>query len=182
MKIYTKAGDGGKTYLFGGKKVSKNDLRVEAYGSVDELNSAIGWVKAQLKDSRAIEQLEILQKELFTLGADLATPADAKTPKKVPRIEQGHVARLEREIDRLQETLPPLRSFILPGGNPAGAALHLARSICRRAERAVVTLSNRKKTGVVNQIYLNRLSDYLYVLARRVNRIENQPETPWVPE
>lgn len=182
MKIYTKIGDGGNTQLFGGKMVSKDDARVEAYGAADELNSALGWVISLLKDKTTIGKLEEVQKELFILGADLATPPDTKVNKPVPRLGPSHITRLEKEIDALQENLPPLQTFILPGGSPAGAALHLARSIGRRAERALVSLSKQEKISPDNQIYLNRLSDYLYVLARQVNRSEGQVETPWLPD
>lgn len=181
MKIYTKVGDGGNTFLFGGKKVAKNDPRVESYGDVDELNSFLGWAKTQIKAPEIVEKLETVQKELFVLGADLASPAGTKFSRKTPRIGKKHVARLEKEIDILEMALPPLRTFILPGGHPGGAALHLARSVCRRAERACIPLLKAGSVSLEAQIYLNRLSDYLFVLARAVNHQERWPETPWLP-
>lgn len=181
MKIYTKVGDGGNTFLFGGKKVRKDDPRVKAYGHVDELNAALGLARALLKNTALAGKIDAVQKELFVLGADLAAPPGAKTPKAPPRIGPDHVKRLEREIDTLQALLPPLKTFILPGGSPAGAALHLARAVCRRAERSVVALSKKQKIGPQTQIYLNRLSDHLFVLARAANAAESAPETPWVP-
>ncbi len=182
MKIYTKVGDGGNTFLFGGKKVAKNDPRVESYGDVDELNCFLGWAKTQIKGPDLIEKLDVVQDELFVLGADLATPAGTKSPKKVPRITRRNVARLEKEIDELEMTLPPLRTFILPGGHPGGASLHLARAVCRRAERACIPLLKAGAVSLNAQIYLNRLSDYLFVLARAVNHRERWPETPWHPK
>lgn len=186
MKIYTKVGDGGDTRLYGGKKVRKTDIRVQAYGAVDELNSALGWVAALLKEQRSFgdlgSSLRTIQGELFDMGADLATPPGAKTAKSVPQVTAQGVARLEAEIDEMQDKLPPLRTFILPGGSPAGAACHMARTVCRRAERAVVTLADEEKINPVNLVYLNRLSDHLFVLARLINHTDKQPETPWAPK
>ncbi len=180
MRIYTKVGDGGRTYLFGGKKVRKDDLRVEAYGAVDELNALLGWTRSQAKDVSVQNRMESIQNELFVLGADLATPPGTKrTSKAVPRIGPVHIQRLEKEIDDLETELPPLKTFILPGGSPGGASLHMARTVCRRAERIVSALFLRRATSRENQIYLNRLSDYLFVLARSVNRNDRQRETPW---
>jgi cob(I)alamin adenosyltransferase len=186
VKIYTKVGDGGDTRLYGGKKVRKTDARVRAYGEVDELNSALGWISALLKERKdfgeIVSGLTAIQGELFDMGADLATPPDARTPKSVPRLTAQAAARLEAEIDDMQSKLPPLQTFILPGGSPAGAACHLARTVCRRAERAVVELSDAAPINPVNQIYLNRLSDYLFVAARFVNHLDDLPETPWAPK
>jgi cob(I)alamin adenosyltransferase len=182
MKIYTKAGDGGETRLYGGKKVRKDHARVRAYGDVDELNAAIGWAKSHVDDASVAEKLEQLQQELFILGSDLATPPGSKTPAPAPRIGPEHAERLEQEIDRMQTSLPALTAFILPGGSPAGAALHLARTMARRAERTMVPLFKKQEVSLSVQIYLNRVSDYLFVLARFVNRHGGIPETQWNPK
>jgi len=181
MKIYTKTGDQGDTRLFGGKKVRKDHPRVEACGAADELNSVLGGIVSQLKNEEIRRKLEARQRELFILGADLATPAGTKIPKIIPRLEPKHIAQLEEEIDAMESTLSPLKFFILPGGTPAGAATHFARAVCRRAERALISLSRKEKIYSANLVYLNRLSDYLFVLARRLNDIENQQEKPWRP-
>src|SRR5919205_440164 len=143
-KIYTRRGDDGSTGLFGGPRVQKDDLRVAAYGEVDELNSALGVAREELRDDRQKDLaaiLDRLQSELFTLGSELATPDAEAAPKEVPRVTAQHIARLESEIDRLTAELPPMRNFILPGGSRAGAALHFCRTVCRRAERKVVELA-----------------------------------------
>jgi len=178
MKIYTRVGDGGYTYLFGGKKVRKDNDRVEAYGTVDELNSALGLAAALAKNADVQRRIGAIQRDLFVLGADLATPPKKGAPR-VPRIGPAHVRRLEEEIDRMQKDLPPLRHFILPGGSPAGAALHLARAVCRRGERYCASLGRSFPSAIV---YLNRLGDYLFVLARRASRREGKKETLWIPE
>lgn len=172
-KVVTKTGDEGQTALIGGHRISKGSLRVAAYGDVDELNSALGWAACHLQDRPCRELVHELQHRLFTLGADLASPEGVQ----VPRIEVTHVERLEEMIDSLMDELPPLEEFILPGGGAGGAALHLARTIARRAERTTVAL--REETEVNSQavIFLNRLSDLLFVLARVANRREGQPET-----
>lgn len=177
MRIYTKVGDGGNTFLFGGKKVRKDDAVIEAIGAVDELNAAVGWARS-LSDAGALEDIQRL---LFVLGADLATPPRTKAPKTVPRITASHAAWAEKEIDALEASLPPLRTFILPGGSPAGAALHLARTVCRRAERALVPLLKKKRASKDAQIFINRLSDLLFLLARDENRKTGRSETPWMP-
>ena len=176
-KIYTRRGDDGSTGLFGGPRVRKDDLRVAAYGDVDELNSALGVAREELPadDIRAL--VDELQSELFTLGGELATPDASKAPKEVPRITQAHVERLEREIDRLTGELPEMRNFILPGGSRAGAALHLCRTVCRRAERACVTLGAEP----LPLAYLNRLSDLLFTMARAANLRAGGREIPWKP-
>lgn len=173
MRIYTKVGDGGNTRLFGGKAVRKDDPLVEALGDVDELNAVLGLARSA--------PVEELQADLFVLGADLAAPRGMKTSKPVPRIAPAHAARLEREIDALQASLPPLKTFVLPGGAPEGAALHLARAVCRRAERRVTALLKKKRASPEAQIYLNRLSDYLFLLALDANRRAGRSETPWAP-
>ena len=178
MKIYTRKGDDGTTGLFGGPRVRKDALRVEAYGDVDELNSALGIAREELPadDLRAL--VDALQSELFTVGAELATP---DTSKNVPRVSPTQVDRMEREIDRLETELPEMRNFILPGGSRAGAALHLCRTICRRAERKVVQLAAQEKVSAEALAYLNRLSDLLFVMARAANLRAGGQEIPWKP-
>ncbi|MBP9128061.1 MAG: cob(I)yrinic acid a,c-diamide adenosyltransferase [Elusimicrobia bacterium] len=181
MKIYTKVGDGGDTYLFGGEKVRKDHPRVMAYGDVDELNSLLGWAASFTEDEEFRKVLSRLQNELFVLGADLATPRTARLSKRVPRIGPCHVVELEKGIDRLSAELPRLTHFILPGGSVVGSALHLARAVCRRAERALAPMVGSDKTVRPAQIYMNRLSDFLFVLARHANLKSTVSETPWIP-
>ncbi len=179
MKIYTKTGDEGETALFGGERVPKNALRIEAYGSVDELNSLLGIIRS-LNHHKALESiLNNLQNQLFEVGADLATPAGHRTTY-IPRIKKSHASALERIIDRLESNLQPLKSFILPGGSPVASHLHFARTVCRRAERNVVRLSREEQTGNAVIVYLNRLSDLLFVMARYANVLENREEKKWV--
>lgn len=164
-KVYTKTGDAGQTSLVNGARVSKAHLRVAAFGDVDELNSMLGIARTFLQDEQLDAMLSSLQNDLFTLGADLASPGETA----VPRVSTELVADLEQLIDRLLEELEPLKEFILPGGSQAGAMLHLARTIARRAERSVVTLAATETINEQALIYLNRLSDLLFVLARVVN-------------
>jgi cob(I)alamin adenosyltransferase len=178
-KIYTRRGDDGTTGLFGGPRVHKHDLRVSAYGDVDELNSALGVAREELPEGDLRALLDSLQSELFTLGAQLATPDAEAAPKEVPRIGTQHVERLEKEIDRLTEELPPMKNFILPGGSRAGAALHLCRTVCRRAEREAVELSECAQVPPEVLAYLNRLSDLLFVMARAVNHRAGAAEPEW---
>jgi cob(I)alamin adenosyltransferase len=180
MKIYTKTGDKGDTSLFGGKRVSKADSRIEAYGTVDELNSVIGLCIA-LNPPKKVNQILIrIQNHLFVLGADLASPAAQTKRQKVPRIKEEDVKYLEKSIDELEKINEPLRSFILPGGSLIAAYLHFARTVCRRAERQVVHLTQNELVGKLPTIYLNRLSDFLFVLARWVNKNQNIAETKWI--
>jgi len=181
MKIYTKTGDAGETSLFGGRRISKDDLRIEAYGTVDELNSMIGVCRSLNTMQELDRILEGIQRDLFTLGADLATPHSAGTPHIV-RIQESDVAALEAQIDRIDPTLEVLRSFILPGGNRTAAMLHVARAVCRRAERSVIRLARAEDIGEMPKKYLNRLSDLIFVLARWVNALGNTPEVKWDPE
>lgn len=181
MKIYTRRGDDGSTGLFGGPRVRKDDLRVAAYGDVDELNSALGVAREELPEGDLRSFVDALQSELFTLGAELATPDADKAPKEVPRIGAAHVQRLEQEIDRLTAQLPEMKSFILPGGSRAGAALHLCRTVCRRAERKVVSLADGAPVSAQALAYLNRLSDLLFVMARAANLRAGGREIPWKP-
>lgn len=180
MKIYTKTGDMGSTGLFGGPRVSKDDDRIEAYGTVDELNAALGVVRATALPADIDEQLSRIQSELFSIGAELATPDPDAHRMRI--IGPAHVAWLEQGIDGHEATLPPLKNFILPAGGEAAARLHLARAICRRAERRVVTLVRRHEASVSEDllVYLNRLGDLLFVLSRVVNSRGGELEVPWV--
>jgi cob(I)alamin adenosyltransferase len=180
MKIYTRTGDKGDTGLFGGTRVQKSDPRVMAYGDVDELNACLGVARAQQEiDPDVQEMLEHIQKDLFAIGAQLADPAEKISERVVKAaVGDGDVERLEHWIDGLEARLPPLRRFILPGGSGAGSLLHFARTICRRAERAIVALGAGKVDPHL-VIYINRLSDLLFVLARAVNHRTGRAETEW---
>jgi cob(I)alamin adenosyltransferase len=178
MKIYTKAGDGGQTGLYGGQLIPKDAVRIQTLGAVDELNAALGVALIQIDDAEIESILRRLQGELFEVGADLAAPQERG--ETVPRIHTAETACLEAEIDRFEAELVPLRRFILPGGSSGGAALHLARAICRRAERHLVTLAFTEDINAEIGCYLNRLSDYLFVLARLANQRTDAPETEWV--
>jgi cob(I)alamin adenosyltransferase len=178
VKIYTKTGDAGQTSLFDGTRVRKNDARVEAYGEVDELHAWLGLARASRIDGALDEAVVQIQRDLFALGAQLADPADKLAPRVTKAvIGDPEVDRLEQLIDRLEEELPPLRRFILAGGTPAGAALHVARAVCRRAERRMVALE--PPIDAVLLRYVNRLSDLLFVLARVVNLRGGVRETEW---
>jgi cob(I)alamin adenosyltransferase len=178
MKIYTKTGDDGTTSLFSGGRVSKTHLRVEAYGTVDELNSVIGVVRAYHPHTRTDAWLARVQRQLFDLGADLATPLDSKADWVV-RMDADTVTWLEQSIDEMTAELPELKNFILPGGSLAAANLHVARTVCRRAERIVVQLQNQDLLGDHVLNYLNRLSDFLFTLARWENMQAGIPEDKW---
>ena len=183
MKIYTRTGDDGATGLFGGGRVKKHHPRIEAYGTVDETNAVLAMALSAFKDEPGEESvaplLTLLQADLFVLGADLATPSSARA--KAPRIEAAHVAALEESIDKFQASLPPLKTFILPGGTLAASMLHLARTTCRRAERRAVAAMEQEDLSPHALIYLNRLSDLLFVLARWANHASGIAETPWTP-
>lgn len=185
MKIYTRKGDSGETSLFGGTRVGKDHVRVTAYGTVDELNSALGLVVAGLPpecdDWR--DDLVRLQSDCFIIGAILATPkTGAAKPKHIPELPPGRISELERWIDRLDEEISPLESFVLPGGAPVAAMLHLARSVCRRAERYVVALARAEEIEPAILGYLNRLSDLLFTLARAANARQGLGDVEWHPE
>jgi cob(I)alamin adenosyltransferase len=185
-KIYTRSGDDGTTGLASGKRRRKDDLRVAAYGTIDEANAALGLARlSTAADPELDPMLARIQNDLFDLGADLATPpAEAPLPYEPMRITQTQVDRLEREIDRLNAGLAPLRSFVLPGGTPAAAALHLARTIARRAERLMVALAAAEPVGAQALKYVNRLSDFLFVAARYVNHQaegDGGGDVLWVP-
>ena len=182
MKIYTKTGDKGTTSLFGGERVDKNSARIRAYGDVDELNSMIGVIVVIVKQTMTNQssisgKLLRIQSELFVLGCDLATPLSVKL--KIPRINKAYVTRLEKEIDYWQGKLPLLRNFILPGGTNTGSSLHMARAIARRVERSIVELSGLEKINKYDLVYINRLSDWLFVLARYVNKLDGVKEVIW---
>lgn len=180
MKIYTRTGDSGSTGLFGGPRVSKDDVRIEAYGTVDELNAALGIARTSGVSSLIDQQLMQVQHELFAMGAELATPNPEGHGMRV--LGQRQIQRLEQWIDGHEESLSPLKSFILPAGNPSACYLHLARAICRRAERRLVTLARQSRDAVSEDlsIYLNRLSDLLFVLSRVVNHESGTDEVVWV--
>jgi cob(I)alamin adenosyltransferase len=179
MKIYTKTGDDGETGLFAGPRVQKDDLRIEAYGAVDELNSVLGMARAEQPPVDIDQLLASIQNELFAVGAELATPDPAKHGTDL--IGDAHIAALEAAIDRYETGLEPLKQFILPGGTKAAAALHLARSVCRRAERRVVTLFDEPDAHVSERMirYLNRLSDLLFVLSRAANSAAGCADVAW---
>ena len=181
MKIYTKTGDAGDTGLFGGGRVPKNHPRVEAYGDVDELNAVLGVVRAAERMPRIDEVLVPIQRDLFAIGALLATPDRDKMQQHLEkaRVDEARVAELERAIDDGDAELEPLRSFIVPGGSPKAAALHVARTVCRRAERRVVELGNETEIPPLVVIYLNRLSDLLFTLARVANKRSGTGEVTW---
>ena len=178
MRIYTKTGDKGETSLFGGKRVKKDTLRIETYGTVDELNSVIGICRSTNTAKKIDKILEKIQNDLFTLGADLSAPLEIKN-KKVKRIQSTAITRLERHIDKIESQLKPLKQFILPGGNNTAAMLHFARTICRRSERLVIQLSQKESIGDNPIVYLNRLSDLLFVLARWSNHLSDTTEYLW---
>lgn len=181
--IYTGAGDGGDTGLFGGGRVPKDDPRLEAFGGVDELNAALGAARAAGLPPDLDGIGERLQGALLTLGADLATPAGSQArPDEVVRLEKGAASAVEAEIDRCEAELAPLSRFILPGGCPAGAALHLARTICRRTERRLVTLKRTQEISAAALPFLNRVSDLLFVMARLANARAGVEERAWAPK
>jgi cob(I)alamin adenosyltransferase len=180
-RIYTRTGDEGETGLFGGGRVSKDHPRVRAYGEVDELNAVVGWVLTQTDADDVRDVLAAVQGDLFAIGGHLATPAGARSEAHLPELPVERAGEFERWMDRAEAELQPLHSFILPGGAPAGAALHLARTVCRRAERAVVALAAAEPVDPAIVVYLNRLSDLLFVQARLVNHRAGAGETPWRP-
>ncbi len=182
FKIYTKTGDAGKTSLIGGTKVLKSHLRIEAYGTVDELNAQIGLCNDLLAFPEINALLKEIQDRLFTIGSSLATDPEKEAKMKIPDLKAEDVALLEQEMDKMNEQLPEMRSFILPGGHPTVSTLHIARCVCRRAERCVVRMQELDMEVVPLVIqYLNRLSDYLFVLSRYAGMLLNAPELPWKP-
>jgi cob(I)alamin adenosyltransferase len=188
-RVYTRGGDRGETSLVGGQRVAKDSIRIESYGTVDELNAVLGLARvanretggASTDDQARLDAiLERIQNELFSLGSDLATLPGDRHPRQ-PVIEARHVTLLEAAIDELNEGLGELSSFVLPGGGPVGAFLHQARTVCRRAERRVTALSRQEAVGEQAAVYLNRLSDLLFVLSRWAAKIRREPETLWDP-
>lgn len=180
MKIYTKTGDGGKTSLIGGTKVDKNDVRINAYGTVDELNSFVGFAGDFCTDLAIRGILKEIQDRLFTIGSELACDPNKEMKMQIPDLHESDIELLEKEMDRMESELPPLRNFILPGGHPASSSMHLARSVCRRAERCCVAL-NAAQGNVPPLIikYLNRLSDYFFMLSRYMSLKNNAAEIAW---
>ena len=176
MKIYTKTGDAGETGLWGGQRVAKDALRVHAYGTVDECNAAIGLARMGTISGALDELLNEVQNQLFVVGADLATPGEAVS---IPRVSEAEVSFLETSIDQLEDQIEPLKQFILPGGTPTAAHLHLARTVCRRAERWVVSLMREDTINPHVGTYLNRLSDFLFVAARVANAQAGLSDVPW---
>ena len=188
MKIYTKTGDKGTTSLFGGTRVQKHHIRIDSYGTVDELNSHIGLLRDQKIDKGTHNALIKIQHELFTLGAMLATPKEKERLKNgkerlnIPKIDEASISFLENEMDTMNLVLPPMTNFILPGGHQTVSLCHIARSICRRAERKSTALHEVTPINTDILRYLNRLSDYLFVLARKLTKDLSAKEIPWVPE
>jgi cob(I)alamin adenosyltransferase len=179
MKIYTKAGDAGETSLFGGQRVSKAHVRIEAYGLVDQLNALLGIARLHVDDGELLAALDRIQSELFNLGSDLATPHEVES-SHIVRMQEADARTLEAEIDRFSAALPPLKTFILPGGSPAAAHLHMARTACRQAERATVRLAREEPLNPHALVYLNRLSDWLFTAARLANQRQQVEDVPWV--
>lgn len=180
MKIYTKTGDAGETGLFGGGRVSKDDLRVDAYGEVDELNAALGLARSLTLPEDLDALVGRLQEQLFTVGAVLATPEGTKASTHIPRVQPAWILAMEDAIDRLETELAPMTHFILPGGASGASALHLGRTICRRAERRVVRLLKHQPVQADVAVYLNRLSDLLFVMARAANHRAGQADVKWI--
>jgi cob(I)alamin adenosyltransferase len=178
MKIYTRTGDNGTTGLFGGERVSKADPRLECYGTIDELNAAIGLAAAGANEP-ILAQLQAVQNELFVIGSHLATPAASPGASRLPVFEMGSITRLEAQIDAADAELAPLKEFILPGGSETAARLHLARTICRRGERLTVELSKAHPLNPLMLVYLNRLSDWLFVMARLTNHRAGHRDISW---
>jgi cob(I)alamin adenosyltransferase len=182
FKIYTKTGDQGKTSLIGGTKVPKSDLRIESYGTVDELNSFIGLVNDHLQDQKTKAVLKEIQDRLFTIGSSLACDPDKEPLMKIPDLKEDDIKLLENEIDKMNEVLPVMKNFILPGGHVAVSTTHITRCVCRRAERLCVNMiEHRAFVEPLVIKYLNRLSDYLFVLARYIGLLLNVEEVAWKP-
>ncbi|MBN8622779.1 MAG: cob(I)yrinic acid a,c-diamide adenosyltransferase [Flavobacteriales bacterium] len=186
MKIYTKTGDNGTTALYGGNRVSKASARVESYGNIDELNSFIGLAKSEITDEKVLNQLKKIQFDLFTLGSESATPTDKLTlangkSRLTLMISETEIEELENWMDEYETQLEPLQYFILPGGGKSATALHVCRTVCRRAERSLVFLNESEEVRPELIKYLNRLSDYLFVLARYISKLNEEKEEYWNP-
>ena len=187
MKLYTRTGDDGTTGLFSGARVSKDHPRIEAYGTVDELNAVLGLVLSACEPGHRFEArlhsvVSALQSRLFDIGADLATPEGAKQQARIHRIDDGDVSEAEAWIDEFDGANPPLRTFIMPAGTELAARLHLARTVCRRAERAIISLGSIEPVGEPLLRYMNRLSDLFFAMARRANHERGRPDVPWTPK
>lgn len=180
MKIYTKTGDDGSTSLYGGKRVSKSDLRVEAYGTIDELNAWIGLIRDEIHGHLIKDFLKDVQDRLFDIGSHLAS--DPEKNLKLPEINESQIETIEHEIDRMNEMLEPLKYFILPGGSRKISEIHITRTVCRRAERIIVALSQVNSVEIIIIKYLNRLSDYLFVLSRYIAKETGVEENKWIPK
>ena len=179
MKIYTKTGDQGKTSLVGGVKIDKSDLALDVYGTIDELNSFLGYLQSKLTTRSCHKILNRIQNQLFVLSAEIATPDKEKRNQYANRITQDDILFLEKTIDQLSDKLAPLKSFILPGGSERGAICHIARTVCRRAERLLAKWSKQQEIEPIWLIYLNRLSDLLFVFARYLNKMDGRQEFKW---
>ena len=182
MKIYTRTGDDGTTGLIGGSRVKKHNIRLESYGTIDELNSYIGLIRSMQTDRHADQILEIIQNKLFVIGANLATEESITLIKKQLPCKKADIELLEKEMDLMNNDLPELRNFILPGGSQAASFCHVARTVCRRAERKIVELSEKAEVDPNLIKFVNRLSDYLFVLSRKINLDQKTPEILWSPE
>ena len=180
MKVYTKTGDEGNTGLIGGTRVAKDHIRIEAYGAVDELNAHIGLLRDQIGAEAYHAKLISIQEELFTMGSHLANDPE-KSQMKLPEFKADFISALEQEIDQMDEVLPAMTNFVLPGGHPSISTCHVARCVCRRAERATISLNRSSSVQTEILIYLNRLSDYLFVLSRKFAHDLGVEETPWKP-
>ena len=182
MKVYTKTGDKGKTSLFGGKRVLKNDIQIESYGNVDELNSWMGMLRDLSKSGTEQKVLIEIQETLFTVGSYLATDAAKKENLKLPELHESMITQLETEMDKMDAELPPMQFFVLPGGHVAVSNCHIARTVCRRAERSIVALESEDEDIDFAKRYVNRLSDYLFVLSRKWAVDFKADEIPWKPK
>ena len=180
-KIYTKTGDKGSTSLLGGTRLPKQHIRIEAYGTVDELNSHIGLLRDVIGEPEKVLVLLEIQDRLFTMGSHLACDPEQEIKMQLPELSESDIVFLEKEIDEMSAQLPEMRSFVLPGGHPDVSFCHIARCVCRRAERAVLKLAQSEKVNELHYKYLNRLSDHLFMLSRYITKLRNAPETPWKP-
>ena len=181
MKIYTKKGDQGTTSLLGGNRVPKHHARIDAYGQVDELNSWIGYLRDELNENHSQAMLKI-QDRLFTIGSLLALDPSHEGKMRLPELKEKDIVWLEEQMDEMDKHLPEMRNFVLPGGHPSVSKLHIARCVCRRAERAITFLAEQESVSALIMAYLNRLSDYLFVLSRKVTIETGATEIPWIPE
>ncbi|MBR4498456.1 MAG: cob(I)yrinic acid a,c-diamide adenosyltransferase [Bacteroidales bacterium] len=179
MKIYTKTGDNGTTSLIGGTRVQKNDPRLECYGTIDELNSYLGLIRDNYSSQDIQDQLLTIQQKLFIISAEIANDKPQKT--NIPSISEADILSLEEIIDGISEELPPQKSFIIPGGHPVSSYCQIARTVCRRAERTIYNIQPEKRPSMLSTIYINRLSDYLFILARKALKDFNKSEITWNP-